>query len=235
MGRLTNAMGEISESKFKLAETVEIMRRTVEALHGVSELPMTHVTVPSAGGRYFMFSDDEAGDMPPVNAFEGVILSANFVNAYWEHGFGEGGEKTPNCMSTDGISGWDRDGLEHVCKTCPRNRMGSRDGGRGKACRNNVQLMVLLEGEPLPVVLKVPTMSVPNYVRYVAGVLTPRGLQPYQVTTRFGLMKATNANGVDYSQIMLNGTGRVNDDEIKALMGEVTPLLETSEAAEAQA
>ena len=32
MGRLTNAMGEISESKFKLAETVEIMRRTVEAL-----------------------------------------------------------------------------------------------------------------------------------------------------------------------------------------------------------
>lgn len=30
-------------------------------------------------------------------------------------------------------------------------------------------------------------------------------------------------------------TGRVNDDEIKALMGEVTPLLETSEAADAQA
>ena len=30
-------------------------------------------------------------------------------------------------------------------------------------------------------------------------------------------------------------TGRVNDDEIKALMCEVTPLLETSEAAEAQA
>ena len=83
--------------------------------------------------------------------------------------------------------------------------------------------------------LKVPTMSVPNYVRYVAGVLTPRGLQPYQVTTRFGLMKATNANGVDYSQIMFTCTGRVNDDEIKALIGEVTPLLETSEAAEAQA
>ena len=48
-------------------------------------------------------------------------------------------------------------------------------------------------------------------------------------------MKATNSNGVDYSQIMFTCTGKVNDDEIKALMGEVTPLLETSEAAEAQA
>lgn len=235
MGRLTNAMGELSESKFKLTETVEIMQRTVEALKGASELPLTRVSVPSAGGRYFVFSDDEAGDMPPVNAFEGVILSANFVNAYWERSFGEGGDKTPTCMSTDGISGWDMDGLEHVCKTCPRNRMGSKDGGRGKACRNMVQLMILLEGEPLPVTLRVPTMSVPNYVRYVAGTLTPRGLQPYQVTTKFSLMKATNSNGVDYSQIMFTCTGRVNDEEIKALMGEVTPLLETSEAAEAQA
>ena len=63
MGRLTNAMGELSESKFKLTETVEIMQRTVEALKGASELPLTRVSVPSAGGRYFVFSDDDACDM----------------------------------------------------------------------------------------------------------------------------------------------------------------------------
>lgn len=234
MGRLTNAMGEISESKFKLAETVEIMRRTLEALRGAEELPLTRITVPAAGGRYFSFSDD-TGDMPPVNAFECVILSAEFHKAYWEKGFGEGGDKAPSCRSDDGISGWDLDGLEHVCKTCPRNRMGSRDGGRGKACRDSVRLMVMLEGEAMPAEVKVPTMSKDNYIKYVAGVLVPKGLQPWQVTTKLSIMKATNANGVDYSQIMFNCTGRVNDEEIKALMGEVTPLLETSEAAEAQA
>lgn len=229
MGRLTNMLGELPASQFKLAETIEIMHRTMEALKGVSDLPMVQVRVPSAGGRYFVFSDDETGDMPPVNAFEGVILSASFYNAYWQHAYGEGGAKDPDCMSTDGISGWDRDGLEHVCKTCPRNRMGSRDGARGKACRNSVQLMVLLEGEPLPVVVKVPVMSIPNYIRYVAGILTPRGLQPHQVTTKFSLLKATNSNGVDYSQIMFTCTGRVDDNEIGVLMGDVAPLLDAGE------
>lgn len=230
MGRLTNMLGELPASQFKLTDTIEIMRRTLEALRGVSDLPMTQVRVPSAGGRYFVFSDDN-GEMPPVNTFEGVILSANFANAYWAHAYGAGGDRDPDCMSQDGISGWDKDGMEHVCKTCPRNRMGSRDGGRGKACRNSVQLMVLLEGEPLPVVVKVPVMSVQNYIRYVAGVLTPRGLQAHQVTTKFGLLKATNANGVDYSQIMFTCTGRVNDEEINGLMGAVTPMLETVPAA----
>lgn len=234
MGRLTNAMGEISESKFKLAETVEIMRRTLEALRGAEELPLTHITVPAAGGRYFVFSDDN-GDMPPVSAFECVILSAQYVKEYWAKGYGEGGDKAPLCKSINGESGWDLDGLEHVCKTCSRNRMGSRDGGRGKACRDSVRLLVMLEGEGMPAEVKVPTMSKSNYTKYVAGVLVPMGLQPWQATTKLSLMKATNANGVDYSQIMFNCTGKVNDNEIKALMGEVTPLLDTSEAAEAQA
>ena len=87
----------------------------------------------------------------------------------------------------------------------------------------------------MPAEVKVPTMSKSNYTKYVAGVLVPMGLQPWQTTTKLSLMKATNSNGVDYSQIMFTCTGRVNDEDIKALMGEVTPLLETSEAAEAQA
>lgn len=232
MGRLTNTLGDIGESAFKLGDTLEIMRRTMEALKGANELPMTRVSVPAAGGRYFMFSDDAAGEMPPVNSFEGVILDAHFINAYWPHGYGEGGDKAPACMSTDGISGYDQDGMEYVCKTCARNRMGSKDGGRGKACRNMVQLMVLIEGEPLPVVLRVPTMSVQNYVRYVAGVLTPRNFKPNEVSTKFSLLKATNSNGVDYAQVMFTCTGRINEDEIKVLRSAVTPMLESGECQE---
>ena len=55
--------------------------------------------------------------------------------------------------------------MEHACRACPWNRMGSRDGGRGKACRNMVQRLVMAEGEPLPVALKVPTMSVANWAQ----------------------------------------------------------------------
>ena len=224
MGRLTNAMGELSESKFKVSETAEIMRRTVEALNGASELPITRITVPSAGGRYFVFSDDN-GDMPPVNAFEGVILSVYYNNAYWPRAFGDGGDRTPFCSSKDGHTGRDIDGLVHDCRTCDFNRMGSGANGRGKACRNKMKILIMLEEEALPAELSVPTMSAPNYARYVASALTPRGLRPEQVTTKFGLMKATNGNGVDYSQIMFTCTGRVNDEEIRPIMGAMQPML----------
>ena len=93
-----------------------------------------------------------------------------------------------------------------------------------------VQLLIMAEGEPLPVALKVPTMSVQNWSQYVARVLSPRGLQPWQVATRFSLMKATNGGGIEYSQIMFQCAGRVRDEDIAPLMGALSPMLPGTEA-----
>lgn len=228
MGRL-NVKEPLKASGLNVRETVEAMRRTLEALRGASEIPVMHVRVPAGGAKAFEFPGETPDSPDYVKEFEGVILAASFVNAYWDKPYGtEGSNKSPICSSRDGISGWDQEGAERACKTCPYNRMGSRDGGRGKACRNMVQLLVLIDGEPLPVEVRVPTMSVGNYAQYVAGTLAVRNLQPWQVSTKFTLAKATNSNGIDYSQIMFSCTGLIDDEEIRALRGTVTPLLEST-------
>ena len=226
MGRFANLTAELKPSTMDVMETMEMIRRTVDALAGASEMPVSHVRVPAGGGKAFELPGDTPDAPRYETSFTGVILSARFVNAYWDHPFGEAGaSKTPVCASMDGLSGYDADGVEHACRVCPWNKMGSRDGGRGKACRNMVQLLIMMEGEPLPVELKVPPMSVQNYAQYVARVLSPRGLMPWQVATEFTLMRATNGTGIDYSQIMFKCAGRVNDEEIAPLMGALSPML----------
>lgn len=226
MGRFENLTAQLPDSAMQVTETMEMIRRTVDALAGASEMPVSHVRVPAGGAKAFELPGDTPDAPNYVTSFTGVILSARFVNAYWDHPFGEAGaSKTPVCASMDGLSGYDVDGVEHACRACPWNRMGSRDGGRGKACRNMVQLLIMMEGEPLPVELKVPPMSVQNYAQYVARVLSPRGLMPCQVATEFTLMRATNGTGIDYSQVMFKCAGRVKDDEIAPLMGAISPML----------
>lgn len=222
MGKLTN-LAELPKADFALSETAEIMRRTMEALNGACELPVDKIKVPAGGGKAFEMPGDDGAEY--VKSFDGVILAAAFANAYWDKPYGSGGDQAPLCASHDGISGWDADGMEHVCRTCPHNRMGSREGGRGKACRNMVELLILLEGQALPALLRVPTMSVANYAAYVARTLVPRGCQPWDVVTSFSLTSATNAGGIAYSQIAFTCKGKVDPDEVEQLRAAVHPMM----------
>ena len=103
--------------------------------------------------------------------------------------------------------------------------MGSAPGKKGKACKNIVKLMMLVDGQALPVEIKVPVMSVANFSRYLAREIVARNLKIWQVTTKLTLKEATNGNGIKYSQISFECTGRVDDEEIMALRGAVAPLM----------
>ena len=223
MGKLTNQMAELPKADFALSETADIMRRTMEALSGACELPVDKIKVPAGGGKAFEMPGDDGVEY--AKSFDGVILASAFVNAWWDQPYGAGGDQAPKCSSRDGISGWDAEGNEYNCKHCPRNRMGSADGGRGKACRNMVELLVLLEGQALPALLRVPTMSVANYAAYVARTLVPRGCQPWDVVTSFSLTSATNAGGIAYSQIAFACKGKVDPDEVAQLRAAVQPMM----------
>lgn len=224
MGKLTDRVAELKAAEFDLGATAEAMKRTMEALKGASELPVPMIKVPSGGGKAFEMPGDDGADY--AKSFDGVILAAAFCNAYWDKPYGAGGDQAPTCSSRDGLSGWDADGNEHNCRTCPRNRMGSREGGRGKACRNMVDLLVLLEGQALPARLKVPTMSIGNYSMYVARTLSPRGLQPWDVVTSFSLSGATNAGGIAYSRIEFSCAGAVDKEQVQALRAAVPMMIE---------
>ena len=88
-----------------------------------------------------------------------------------------------------------------------------------------VELLVLLEGQALPALLRVPTMSVANYAAYVARTLVPRGCQPWDVVTSFSLTGATNAGGIAYSQIAFACKGKVDPDEVAQLRAAVQPMM----------
>ena len=225
MSKLTNTQAELPMAEFDMRGTAEIFRATADALMGSCQLPVLRVRVPAGGGRAFELPGETPDEPVTATKFQGVILTHAFVNAWWAHPYGEGQPGAPDCSSMDGISGWDAQGMEHNCRHCPKNRMGSKDGGRGKACRNMVQMLVLMEDEPLPIELRVPTMSVGNYQMYIARALATRGLTPNQVVTEFSLRRASNGSGQDYSQVMFKAVGRVDDGEMNALMDDVKPLL----------
>lgn len=224
MGKLSTTIVALPPSDFDVPGAGALFRRTMEALKGSSELPVTCIRIPAGGAQAFELPGNEPDAPRYETALEGVILAARFVNAYWPTPFGEG-ESMPVCMSQDGISGWDQDGLEHVCAACPRNRMGSRDGGRGKACRNMVQLLLLVEGEPLPVEMRVPPMSLSNYRAYIARQLAPRSLDPWQVVTRFTLAKASNSRGTVYAQVNFHAVGLVDEREVHEIRAKMEPQL----------
>lgn len=234
MGRLTGMIAELPESKMDIRESAELMTSTMQAMAGASELPVTRIKAPSGGGKYFTVDDD----LPPVASIEGVIMAAQYMNVYWDKPIGEG-DSAPACASSDGMSGWyvvDGELMERSCRTCKYNKMGSAgDGKKGKACKNIVKLMMLAEGQALPVEIRVPVMSVANFSRYLAREIVARKLQIWQVTTKLTLREATNGNGIKYSQIAFECTGRVDDEEIMALRGAVEPLLLGAGEREAQA
>lgn len=223
MGKLTGMMPELPASQMDIRESAELMERTLMAMAGASSLPVTMIKVPSGGGKYFALDDD----LPPAASIEGVILSARYCNVYWDKPMGEG-DGTPTCVSEDGMSGWylmDGELMERSCHTCKYNKMGSAPGKKGKACKNIVRLRMLTEGQALPVEVKVPTMSVDNFSRYLSRELAPRRLNINQVTTKLTLTEATNGSGIKYSQIAFECTGRTDDEAVAALMGVAEPLL----------
>lgn len=224
MGKLTGMLPELPASQMDIREGAELMQRTMEAMSGASEIPMTVAKVPSGGGKYFNLGDD----LPPAACIEGVIMASQYCNVYWDKPMGEG-DAAPTCESRDGMSGWymmDGELMERSCRTCPYNKMGSAPGGKkGKACKNIVRLMMLAEGQALPVEIKVPTMSVNNFSRYLANEIIPRGLKIWQVTTKLTLRDATNGSGIKYSQIAFECTGRADDGQIMALRAAVQPMM----------
>ena len=85
-----------------------------------------------------------------------------------------------------------------VCSECPLNEFGSGENN-SKACKTRRRVFLLREGELFPMILSLPTGSMKEFSRYIKRLLS-KGKKSNMVVTRFSLKKATNANGIAYSQ-----------------------------------
>lgn len=223
MGRLTGKLEELKVSGFDTGESVRMMQEILEEMAGASEIPKIRATV--AGGGTPVFSIKDSDDV--LAEIEGIILFYRYSNAYWDQPVGQG-DGIPQCSSMDGINGYTREGENRNCHFCPLNKMGSADGGNGKACKNTMYLTMLVEGYPVPVEVKVPTMSIKNYDKYNIMKLKPMGLKVNQVVTKLSVEKVSKSSTVAYGRIKFECAGRLSEGacaDVQGLISAAKPLL----------
>ena len=170
------------------------------------------ISIPAGGGTHFDIPGPSGSTAEP--SLQGVVIHSSPRRAYWP-----GNEPTqgnpPDCSSDDGVNGnGDPGGL---CKQCSLNKFGSAlNGGKGKACKESLQLFVLRSGEALPVVLNLPPSSLRPWSQYVARLVREKRSARGTVT-EFTLDAVKNSLGIIYSQIKCTALATLPDDAITAI------------------
>ena len=196
----------------------------------LSPFDLDQIKVPSGGGTHFLVPTLE-GEVP-ANEIEGVIVHFTKPRVFWKEPFGSGGGTTPpDCSSIDGITGIGSPGGS--CAECPMSKFGTatnQDGslGAGQACSQKNNLFVLRQNDILPIVVVGPPTSLKNIRQYLLRLANDRSTY-YSVITKLKLTKAVSKGGVDYAQIELSFSGRLDDAATAAMDAyhqEIAPILD---------
>lgn len=143
----------------------------------------------------------EFPDETEIEEFKGIIIDSNRTNAYW----GVDGDKFPSCMSYDGVIPAENSPKKESdsCTHCPLNQFGSAENGVGKKCKNMRRIIVLIEGQTLPMRLTLPPTSLKIYDEYITQLLYKK-IPVNAVLTKFSLDKVKSDAGYIYSKIKLS-------------------------------
>lgn len=178
-------------------EAVEIFRENM-AGQGVNMFDLTIIKVPSQGMTVW--------EVPTINGatnpkfIEGIVLGISRRRAYWKDVNPSG--MPPDCGSTDMETGVGDPGGE--CAKCPFAQFGSaRDASgkerRGQACRENKMVAILMPGDNMPSIIKVPPSSLKPLIQFQ----TRMPVRFSGAICRFGLRKESSADGgIPYSEIV---------------------------------
>lgn len=197
-------------------------------------------TVPQQEGIEFRFAtlkiahQNQAWELPDgiMEKFvKGVILHIQNVKAWWEIKFNDsGGGSPPDCSSLDGIRPLPTSNMiqANTCRECKWNVFGS-DGKRGKGCKDMKRVYLKMDGYDLPVKIVVPPTSLRAINEY-GSLLANRSLQYLFVETQFNLKKATNKDGIGYSELAPVATGpsarsKEEADKLIELKKNMLPLM----------
>jgi hypothetical protein len=184
-----------------------------EELTGLSG-SFERIKIPAGGMTVFEIPGENPDSPETVKEFSAVILYHHPLNAYYTDKY-TGGSNPPDCGSFDGVIGTGTPGGE--CAKCPYNQFGSGDNG-AKACKNRRRIYLLREGEIFPLILSLPTGSLKDFSRYIMRLLT-KGKKSNAVVTKFTLKKATNNNGIAYSQAQFSVDRALTDEEYALICG----------------
>ena len=142
----------------------------------------------------------DLGNEDYVKSITGHILFKHRANQWWEIPFDERGEDDdprPSCYSIDGIKAACNPAQAGLCNECKNDKFGSGREGRGKACRNTMRFLFLVDSTVLPIVIVAPPTSLSkkgSLQRWLNSV-------PNDVSAAYSECKVTTKTGgpvVDY-------------------------------------
>lgn len=160
----------------------------------MAKLKEEQAKMPGGGAKAVSFKNGTitfAGE-PVGTKMDAVILASQYERVFYDRAYDPDNPSPPVCYSRDGEAPHadSHDKQAEKCKTCPHNRFGSADNGKGKACRETVRLSLI----PTDVLLKpdlaatdvysakIPVTSVKTYKDY-ASVLMNKGISTEAVVT----------------------------------------------------
>lgn len=211
-------------SGFLLVGNTDFAQIMAEELDGL-DAGFERIKIPSGGSTVYEMPSEDSDEPEAAKEFSGVILYHHPLFAYYKDKY-TGGSNPPDCGSFDGKSGTGDPGGS--CEACPFNQYGSGENG-GKACKNRRRVYILLEGELFPVLLSLPTGSLKEFTRYLKRQLS-KGRSTSAIVTRFSLRKATNNNGLAYSQAQFALDRELTDEERKGLAGMIAYIRSRSKS-----
>lgn len=157
----------------------------------ISVADLDQIAIPSGGSK--VWTVEGVSGVETTEELEGIIITKQTSRTYWHDDDAQG---RPDCQSRGGRVGrvfkesTAPDSILNViggeCKDCPMNQWESAKKGRGKACTEKLDCLMLIEGQLLPVLIKINTTSLKNASKYFVQLSSH--MQPYYgVVTSLGL------------------------------------------------
>ena len=183
--------------------------------HGFNLAEIDRIKVPSGGATSWTLATLDGDSL--VREFEGIVVAWRVARAYWKVPLSEGGgQKPPDCVSKDGFTGAGDPG--GACLQCQFARFGTSSKGAGQACKMVRENLIIMPGQLVPVLLRIPPTSLRPATRYFNKLLSAQ-INYWAATTRFKLEVATNKTGTQYSRIVFELAGKLSDHERKIMRG----------------
>lgn len=180
-----------------------------EELEGLN-ISFDKVRIPAGGSTMWELGGDTPDEIEATKEIEGVIVDHYPVNAYFENEY-TGEVAPPTCSSMDGKIGSGEPGGS--CVSCPLNKYGSADDGKGKKCKNLRRVYILRSGEILPLLITLPPTSIRNFSDYVSKRIVTKGMKTCDVVTRLTLAAEKSSTGIKYSKVQFAIARKLNDEE----------------------
>lgn len=197
------------------------------AMEPLRAADLDRLKVPAGGGTAWEVQTLEG--VRSEKALRGIVLASKLGRSYWAEEFG-GENNPPDCLSLDGLLGKGNPG--GACDACPFNQYESAKKGKGKACKETRTVMILLEGDLLPTVLRIPPSSLKAWRGYMMRV-SKSGKRVQHVVTEMTLNKTKSGDGIAYAEILFNAAGLLTPEQVAGIESYIASVASSLEAAHA--